>query len=181
MKRFLSLLLVISCVSLYAQEEEEVIPLSFSEVVRVDDVPADKLFSRGRAWFATTYKDSKSVLQMAEDRKLIGKAAESFNLDGGFALGNIAVRVSYDISVECRDGRYKYVIDNIVARSQSGWANFGLLTTAENYKEKGAGAKTLNRLWQELKGTFSTFQMVLSTSLKEAMVKLEQPLSDDDW
>lgn len=181
MKRFLALILVLSCVSLYAQDKEEVFPLSFSEVVRVDDAPADVLFTRGRAWFATTYKDSKSVLQMAENGRLIGKAAESFNLNGGFALGTIAVRITYDISVECRDGRYKYVIDNIVAKSHSGWANFGLLTTAENYKEKGSGAKILNKLWQDLKGSFTTFQMVLSMSLKEAMSKVEEPLSGDDW
>ena len=127
------------------------------------------------------YKDSKSVLQMAEGSRLIGKAAQTFSLYGGFAAGNLTVRVTYNLSIECRDGRYKYTIDNVVAKSSSGWANFGPITTAENYKEKGTGAKTMNKLWNDLKSEFSAFQLILITSLKEAMIKNQRQDADDDW
>lgn len=178
MKKIFCFLLMFWCTSLYGQEGA---PLFFSEVVPVDSVSADELFIRGRTWFATTYKDSKSVLQLAEDGHLIGKAMERFNLDGGFVLGTISVSVTYDILVECRDGRYQYIINNIVAKSQSGWANFGLLTVAENYKEQGSGAKTLNKLWRELHGLFNTYQVGLSASLKEAMRKTNRLILNDNW
>lgn len=180
MKRIFFILLFFSSVSLCAQEVPE--PLAYSEVVLVENASADELFSRGRAWFATAFKDAKSVLQMAENDKLIGKAAEVFDVYGGFTLGNFTVRVSYDISIECRDGRYKYIIDNVVANSRCGWADFGALTTAENYKEKGGGAKTYNKIWHDVKGKFDAYQLVLVMSLKSAMLKSGlSEIGNDDW
>ncbi len=169
MKSFLSVILCFMGTILSAQEAQTTTPFTYSEVVHVDATTADELFTRGRVWFAKAYKNSKSVLQMAENLHLIGKATETFRLYGGFAAGNLTVQVTYDLSIECREGRYKYTIDNVIAKSSSGWANFGPVTTAENYKEKGTGAKTMNKLWKELKSEFSAFQLILITSLKEAM------------
>ncbi len=181
MKLFLSLIFGLWSVMLFAQESPIANPLTYSEVIHVDGVSADELFTKGRAWFATAYNDSKSVLQMAENSRLIGKAVQPFSLYGGFAAGNLTVRVTYDLSIECRDGRYKYTIDNVIAKSSSGWANFGPITTAENYKEKGAGAKTMNKLWKDLKSEFSAFQLILITSLKDAMKNNPRQVAEEDW
>lgn len=169
MKKLFFFLFLVSYMSLYAQEP--IIPISYSEVVYVENVSADELFIRGQTWFAKTYSDSKSVLQMADNNVLVGKAAEGFNIDGGFVLGSITVRITYDISVECRDGRYKYIINNIVVKSRSGWADFGILTTAIDYKKKGSGAKTQNKIWLDVKNKFGTFEMFLVQSLKNSMQK----------
>ncbi len=181
MKILLSFILCFVGATLSAQESQIANPLTYSEVIHVDGVSADELFTKGRAWFATAYNDSKSVLQMAENSRLIGKAVQPFSLYGGFAAGNLTVRVTYNLSIECRDGRYKYTINNVVARSSSGWANFGPITIAENYKEKGAGAKTMNKLWKDLKSEFSAFQLILITSLKEAMNNNPRQVAEEDW
>ena len=77
-------LIPLFCIALvntsFSQDDEDRSdPVVYSEVVQVEGVSANDLFSRASEWFAKTYKSSNAVLQM-NDRaagKLVGKGAQS--------------------------------------------------------------------------------------------------------
>lgn len=179
MKRFLSLLLVIFCFSVSAQEKIK--PIIYSEVVPVENVSAEELFTRGRIWFAKAYNNSKVVLQMAANNVLVGKALYRLSVSPG-GLSTADISISYVIKIQCRDGRYKYTIDEIVATPKSaGWGKFGLLTTETDIAKTGMGKKQRNEVWRRIKQAFEVYQFELVASLKLAMYNSEQDVSGDDW
>lgn len=179
MKKFFSFLFLFFCVSLYAQDQ--ITPISYSEVVSVENAAATDLFVRGRAWFAKSYNNSKAVLQMAENNVLVGKAMHESYVYAGFS-SSTNVKITYDITVECRNNRYKYTIDNIVAKPEVlGFGEFGVLTTAAEIAVKGMGKKQRNKVWQATKIEFDNYAYTLIESLLSAMITGTRDTSGDNW
>jgi len=115
MKKLLLPLLFICSLS-YGQKEPLILPIdsitnkiTYSEVVKVDSVSKQELFSRAREWFAKAYKNSSKVIQMEdkESGKIVGKAlmqvyhkALGMTFESGY--------INYTISIYIKDGKYKY-------------------------------------------------------------------------
>ena len=127
MKKTLLLLLTLGLVapSLKAQD---VTPLTYSEVIQVDGVSKDELFSRAKLFFVNTYNNATKVIQN-EDKDagiIAGKAITSDNIIIGKFSGSGATDApaTYTITLAVKDGRYKYTITDIVQEK------LGLLTTS---------------------------------------------------
>lgn len=186
MKKLLLIVLAsIFCGSILAQTNEPT-PITYSAVVQVDGVDADELFARGRQWFAQSYNNSKVVLQMAENNRLVGKALLSFKYDAK-VYSVFDCQVDYHILIECRDGRYKYTIDNLyltVDASKPGvQRDYGLLTTLESLEPEssfktGLSDKHRQAMWQHAKSVTDSYMKLLIASLQSAM---SATITDNDW
>ena len=119
MKKSILLLFLFSSILSFGQKQKITMPIdsitnliTYSEVVTIDSVSKNELYSRAREWFAKTFNSSKSVIQMddKENGKIIGKASMHVYhkaLGSNFPSGYI----NYTISVYLKDGRYKYEIN----------------------------------------------------------------------
>lgn len=102
------------CTSQELSFDEDTEKIIFTEVVEVTEVKADELFSRGRQWFAESYKSANNVLQMDDARngKLIGKAFNTIKANTYIGTETF-VKMWYTIKVFVKDGRYKYEVTDI--------------------------------------------------------------------
>jgi hypothetical protein len=90
----------------------------FSEVVKVDSVSKDELYTRAREWFAKTFKSAQDVLQMddKESGKLIGKgSSKGVN---HLQLSTNSFYLNYMISITIKDGRYRYEVTDFTAKDE---------------------------------------------------------------
>ncbi len=102
----------------YAQEKIQ-LPLKdsavvYEEVVRLTDttISSDKLFTQAQNWFANTFKNSKSVLQVndRQSSKLIGKGLSLY----AHGINNEPdTYLYYSIDITVKNGRYRHRIYNI--------------------------------------------------------------------
>jgi hypothetical protein len=114
--------------------------LSYSEVVQSPNNNANQLYSNIYEWFAKTYNSANNVIQLndKENGKIIGK--------GGFTIipihqwGNIKTPqtffVNYTLTVQIKDGRFKYDFSNITVKPIQSTATFGIETYYNIDKEK---------------------------------------------
>lgn len=194
LKLFLSVAVIATCNFLtYAQTE--VTPISYSGVEQVEDISANELFARAQTWLAQSYNNGKHVLQMADNNRLVGKAIIPFIYDCGGMYGKAQCRIEYTLTIECRDGRYKYTIDNIklfvhpqpgkrrLDGSPSEEQYWGLLTTAESIPRMNSWKalmpdKHRQKLWQGAKKDMDMYAKLLAVSLQESMIL---QTSNNDW
>jgi hypothetical protein len=114
--------------------------LTYSEVVQSPNTNVKELYSNIYEWFAKTYNSANNVIQLndKENGKIIGK--------GGFTIipihqwGNIKTPqtffVNYTLTVQIKDGRFKYDFSNITVRPIQSTATFGIETYYNIDKEK---------------------------------------------
>mgnify|MGYP003545391179 CR=1 FL=1 len=192
MKRIFSLLVL----SLVIQVSFSQTPLTYSEVVQVDSITSkEEMFERARVWFATSFKDSKEVLQVSdkENGELIGRGVIPF-ISNVF-VGSSATKglISFDVRIYTKQGRYKYEITLFTHEGSSGSSqgiqypaiSFGIITT-DSLCPKGKVSEDLynykwqNKLWLDLKEKIQTDIPSLVQSLKSSMVVVS-PAKKDDW
>jgi hypothetical protein len=117
MKRFLKTMLLLSFSTTIALAQEY--PLNengeaeFVEVVEVD-LQQKTLYANAKEWVATTFGDYKSVIQFEDDEnyKLILKGLSKVPYIG--KIFDKEEKVGYIVTIECKDGKYRYRISDIV-------------------------------------------------------------------
>lgn len=183
MKKFVTLILVLITINakLFGQE-----PLSYSEVVQVNDVLKNELFNRAKLWFATTYNSANDVLQIEnkEEGELIGKAILKYEpniLSGSEQLkGNIR----YTIKIYVKDGRYKYEITDFTHDpygNMYGKKSMGLITTdMENPNPLPLSKGWSNRVWNDIKSQIDIPIVGIIDNLKKEMIKKTES-KNNDW
>lgn len=166
-------------------------PLSYSKVVQAEGLSADEIFSRARAWVATTFNSSNDVTQLAENNMIVLKAMQQFDykLNGLTGSDN---RVNYTFTVECRDGRYRVSISNMYLTSRITTAvynpdiqpmDFGVLTEAPaNTRPAGMSTnstkKQCEKIWIAAKMYMETFVLNMVDSLSAAV---DSATTEEDW
>lgn len=144
-------------------------PLKFSEVINVENVSQKEFFGRAKVWLAKSYKSSKDVIQTsdAETGQIIGKALYEFKPKSFMGSEAVKGAIAYTISIYCKDGKYKYVIEDF--RHEK----FGLLTTAEEgeFSMFGSSKAFKKKTWEDMKKQSEEEAKGLSESLKLAMGK----------
>lgn len=85
----------------------------FKEVVNTG-IKKDMMFSNAQEWIAKTFGDYKKVIQFEnkEDGKLIIKGFSPINHVR--KLDNLSERMSYTITIDIKDDKYRYTISDIV-------------------------------------------------------------------
>jgi len=165
-------------------------PLEFSEVVTADGFTKDQLYSAALAWYGSAYRSAKAVfdVQDREAGRIVGKPL--FKYEPSRFMGSAVIRgvVTYSVTIEVKDGRYRYIIGNFVhegSRSVSlgivvSPASLGLLTNAEYcpYPKADIDTGLVNDTWRELKMRATDEAALLIANLKKNMV---QPTHKTDW
>jgi hypothetical protein len=85
----------------------------FTEVVKLDSASADKLYSNAKLFIVDAFKSGKDVTQLNDDNsKTIAASGNDKIVTKGFVGSAIDKRVKFRILIQCKDGRYKYTINN---------------------------------------------------------------------
>ena len=164
MKHLLLIALMVSGFTGFCQEA-----LKFTEVISVEGATQKQLFDRAKIWLIKSYKSSKDVTQSFEPEsgQIIGKA--NFDFKPKSFMGSEAVKgvVSYTLSIFCKDGKYKYVVEDF--RHEK----FGLVSTDENAEMTlfGSSKGYKKKTWADIRTQCEEHSKFLSESLKQMMMK----------
>jgi hypothetical protein len=162
-------------------------PIEYIEVVSVDGLTKDQLYSAALAWFGETFKSAKNVLdvQDREAGRIVGKPL--YQYEPTVFIGSARIRgvVSYSVTLEVKDGRYRYIIGNFVHEGTPGpggaAASFRLLTTDLKcpYSIDGPTSSGTQETWDHLKllAKYEANQLIVSlkSHMKQSAAKSE------DW
>lgn len=161
-------------------------PITFTEVVKIDSADHTELFNRARSWFNTTFKSSKDVLNISdkETGELAGKGLTQFYSNSGLGASAVKGVLRFSITVQVKDGRYKYIITKFIHESNGPPTNsydFGLITEEETcpYKIPMTPKKWRNKVWAELQENSKREAELLIESLKIAMNT--STFNNDNW
>ena len=150
--------------------------IAYSEVVDVSSVSKSDLYVRANTWFTRTFKSAKSVLDLQDKEagKLIGKGVLPMIIKLPMIGSTDAGTVSMTVTIICKDGKYKYVIDNLNHFRPTGpntdlWIDGGAL---EQQKPRvGMMGRPNKRDWSEIKETLDRDLRAFGADLKKAMAK----------
>jgi len=187
MEKFALLLLLIVPVLVASQDmknnSEELV---YSEVIQVENTTKAQLYNRAKMWFATTYNDSKEVLQVEnkENGQLVGNAV--FNYEPNVFRGNKQTEgvIKYTIKLFLKEGRYKYIVGPFYHEPHdNGYGIFtcGKLTTAQEHPNPKALAKGWSdKVWKDVTTQTDNNVNALVNSFKKRMKK---PIESggDNW
>jgi len=182
MKIVLSLFLTLSCILVSGQENR----YQISEVIEVENSTSNELYLRGRQWFISSFNDSNSVIQLDDPEKgiIIGKG--HFSYEPTIFSGSDLTRgkVNFIISLEFKDGRYRYTIKDFTHFGKIGTdTDFGTITQDIEFpygKSLEGGQKWKSKIWKDIKIQVSDNSNKIINSLKESMI-VSSITSDDDW
>jgi hypothetical protein len=162
--------------------------MTFTKVVFVDStLKSPELYERAREWFALTYRSSKEVLQV-EDKdnfKLIGKGAFKYISDIYYGSEGTKGWVYYTITVQVKDGKYKYELSNFIHEGNvvnpAGYFSFGLITSAQECPSpiSYSTQNWRNKVWNDIKMNVNRDAYLTINSLTGSMNKPATKKSDD--
>lgn len=175
MKKVLTLPLLFFSFIAFAQVRELPVnsegDVEFTEVVSVGGLTSNQLYDNAKEWAAKTFYDYKAALQFEDDKsgKLIFKWAS--DIPGRKRNDNVVTEymIDYTIILECKDGRYRYKINQIntvtVNKTMDFYSNTEISRTTdskpisnsydkiEELKEKQKGHEEIKALRPEVKRT----------------------------
>lgn len=154
--------------------------ISYSDVIHVDSVTRDQLFSRAQIWVNDAFRSGKDVTQLADKQN--GTLTGTANMKILFKIrkGTWPALVTFSFKILVKDGKYKYVFDNFndegIVNASNPQANgitaFGLLTSSPttDHKEPMTSKETVNKSWNSVKEDVDKHMMIMISSLKSAML-----------
>jgi len=148
-------------------------PIAVSEVVQAPGKTADQLYSAALSWFPAAFKSGKAVLEVQDKAagKLIGKASESWEAPALLARTPLSGAISYTVTVEVKDGRYRYIIGPFVHEPKTP-PGYGTVTGTADAPSSGvASAGSDKKNWADLQRRAKEISTALAESLKAAMSK----------
>jgi uncharacterized protein with TBP-like fold DUF4468 len=184
---FLPLALIFSLRS-YSQDSLRT-PVAYSEVIKIDTtLSSNELYLRARAWFAESYRSAQDVIQMddKENGKIIGKGNIKYTSRIFAGSGGTKGWIRYTISIQVKNGRYKYEISDFYHEgnplNSGDQLSFGLITNEIECPYKigmWMSKGWRNKVWNDIKQTIDTNIRSLIESLKLSMGKTIK--KDADW
>lgn len=109
-------ILVFTClISVFAkaQTKENVTKIdeiiTISEVVTVENMTADEIFNSVLLWVNSAYNSPKTVIQ-SQDKELSLVTIKAKKQE------DLGLGLEYRLSIQAKDGRYKYTLNNIIRR-----------------------------------------------------------------
>ena len=90
--------------------------VTYTNVISIDGVNKDELYSRAKKWFVTTYKSANDVIQLddKENGEIVGKG--NFNITY-YARDPF---INHAITISVKDGRFKYLITDLTYSDKQG-------------------------------------------------------------
>lgn len=128
MKKLLYFLIFIPVIA-FAQQKEEVVNLTGKS--------AEEMYSKAKEWFALSNNPGNVTIQVDDpsEQRIIGKGVK--NIVFSMQKAPSFIDVYYALSVQFKDGRYKYLLDVNSIKNEEGYVmsydDFKLLTTKEGW------------------------------------------------
>ena len=124
-------------------------------------------------WFASTYNSSNDVLQFVdkEEGVIIGKGQMAYDY-GKLLYNSYTGHVNYTIKIQVKDNKFKIEISDFVHKIDIGNApscELGLITTDENFTNKGLSKSYHNNTWKDLKLKINKYSNSIFTSIETAI------------
>jgi len=185
MKRILLVIILMLPIIAHAQTvpiDSATNKVLYTEVIKVDGVLKDELYTRAREWFAKTFRSAQSVLQMDDKDagKIIGKGAASSSFK--YMIASIDFLLKYTISIAVKDGRYRYEITDISVHDQS---SLGYHLTLDDIVVKGAsGLEKTKKANGEYRSRFKGYVIQSDILINELLADLKKTMyskSKDDF
>lgn len=87
----------------------------FSEVVNIN-LQKENLYKNAQDWIAKTFGDYKSVIQFEdkENGKLILKGKSDMKYIARYSISEYKEQLNYTITIECKDNKYRYKIQDLI-------------------------------------------------------------------
>jgi len=184
MKRLLTIIIIMFAIDASAQTwpiDKETNKFTFTEVINVDSATKNDLYLRAREWFAKTYNNSKEVIQVDDKDagKIYGRGAISvFVTQIGIPHDNGLVY--YDISINVKDGRYKYTLTNFYHDATTAEKGVGSGGALENEKPACGGWGMFQKSWDTIKSKSNAKTLLIIDDLKQYMAKAK-PSPKETW
>jgi hypothetical protein len=115
--RLLALFLIIGSVNAQEFPKNESGQIEFLEVLEVN-LPKEKLYANAKEWVAKTFGNYKSAIQLEDDPnyRLIIKGVSPIDYISSTVVAVVTTseKVSYTISIDCKDNKYRYIFNDIL-------------------------------------------------------------------
>ncbi len=87
--------------------------ITYSEVVKIDSVSAEDLLSRAKITLTNLFVSGKDVTQIIDEnaKQIVGKGFLVPVISNGL-MKMAAGKVWFTLTIQCREGRYKYTLTN---------------------------------------------------------------------
>ncbi len=148
--------------------------ITYSEVVELQGSP-DKLYDKGLDWYKTYFKNPTNVIRTQDkaNHKILGKARfRILNPPNKKGLKTMAGIVQYTIKIAFKDGKYRYVIDDINLKQTSKYPIERWLS------DKGPYYSPRNNFYLQ---QVDEYMKKTIDDLKKYMAKQKAANNDDDW
>jgi hypothetical protein len=145
--------------------------VEFTEVVSIDSASAAALFSNAKIFITNSFKSGKDVTQLDDQnsKTVIGQGNTRVDIK---ALGmSWPGRVDFKITIQCKDGRYKYSFADFIFNYQAGTKGKEYVYGLESDDHKGINQKQ----WDSVKEQVNNTMIAAIAGLKKQMS------SKDDW
>lgn len=169
---FLSLIFVTST-NLNAQDS----PLKYEQILEFENLDKNSLFVGLNEWIAISFNSANNVIQMADKEagKFIVKGSDSYST-GRLLTNCYDGRIKFTLNIDVRENRTRIIMSNIFHETD-GACEVGILTTSQEFQQRGISKKGATRIWLQMKkqaeDLFSTLISSINTSLQNE--------SNDDW
>jgi hypothetical protein len=125
MKKVIVLLSLCCSIKCYSQDYFVNDKCSIEEVVQVDSVSAKDLYTRAKYALTKIFKSAKDVTQLddKDNNQLVAKGFTYVRMKNPFNPAAGQVRFAFEI--QCKDGRYKYLITDCTHESSADYKYAG--------------------------------------------------------
>ena len=151
--------------------------VSYEGIVQVEGNSATDLYIKANEWFAMRFNSANNVIQMQDKDagKIIGKGAIEVE-KSGYHNGVF----DFTIKFTSKEGRFKYVITDIVHDKRGSNLNCSGGGAIENEKPACGSMNMFKKHWNILKTQAHNKLTVLSNDLKNHMSNTNND-DNDDW
>ncbi|WP_372772104.1 DUF4468 domain-containing protein [Mangrovibacterium sp.] len=166
-----------------------------TEVVTVEGKTSEELYENAKEWFSLNFKSADDIIELDDpvDKKLIGKGSKQVEYMVGYIPSFMTIY--YTMTVQCKDGRYKYEIQQTEIKAPGGkectydqlkeWATEdGLLRLYESMGTKVRGGiirKGFEEHLQHNKELVASVDKQLPLIVQEFDQAIRRDRNQDDW
>ena len=148
-----------------------------TEIVKIDSVPGSELLKRAVEWVKTENTRYVKINGITTSTKAECTVVYKVKPKELNPHPDWTGTVIMHVSVECKDSKYRYVINKVKHSSTSGKASGGDVTNAV----PDCGSMTMSDIvWKKLKGDAIKYANGIMYEIKEAMNK-PSTTKKDDW
>lgn len=173
------LLMSITCMTSIVSEGQTVaLPMNannkveYADVIAVDSVNAEKIFSNAKMFVTNAFKSGKDVTQLVDEsaKTIVGKGTMSVVVSKGMGM-TWSGYVHFTLSLFCKDNKYKYSFTDFVLHYQPGTR----APMQTNPLEDNNPQKITDKQWMNVKEQTNDVVNKMIADLKKQMA------SQNDW